>query len=153
MKPHFSILALLILTLAVSAQTPPAQNGNAEQEIRAVLTKYDQAYLRGGAEAVATFDRILTEDYTRIPPNGAALTKAELLNRFKAGRFRLEALENSDVKIHTYGQTAVATGIAKAKGSHMGIDFSGKTRWIQVLVNRGGGWQISLFQSTKIKSE
>jgi hypothetical protein len=152
MKTRLSILVLLILNLAVSAPAP-AQDGNAEQEIRTVLAKYDQAKLKGGAEAVATFDKILTEDYLRVPPNGVALTKEDLLNYFKAGRFKLEALENSNVRIHTYGQTAVATGIAREKGSRMGVDFSGKTRWIRVLVNRGGGWQISLFQSTKIKSE
>ena len=150
MKLRFVIVTLVTLALAVPVSMLAQQNSKAETEIRAVIAQSDQANLKGGAEAVAIDDKILTDDYTRIPPNGAALTKADILNGFKAGQTKYDSLQHSDVKVRIYGHTAVVTGVATEKGIRLGASFSGKTRWTRVFVKQGGDWKIVLFQSTTL---
>jgi len=150
MKLRLAIVTFVILALAVPLQMLAQQNSKAETEIRAVIAQSDQANLKGGAEAVAIDDKILTDDYTRIPPNGAALTKADIQNAFKAGHTKYDSLQHSDVKVRIYGHTAVVTGVATEKGIRLGASFSGKTRWTRVFVKQGGDWKIVLFQSTTL---
>lgn len=149
MKPRFVIVVLLILALAVPVSLL-AQGSKAEREVRAVLTQSEQANLKGGAEAAATFEKILADDLIRIPPTGAALTKADIVNGFKTGKIKVESLENSNIKIRIYGHTAIATGISTRKESFLGAGVTGSSRWTRVLVKRGGAWQIVLSQNTNI---
>jgi len=149
MQRRVAIVTLVILALAVPASML-AQQSKAEKEIRAILAQSDQANLKGGAEAVATYDKILTDDYTRIPPNGTVLSKADILNSAKAGQLKYDLLEHSNVKVRVYGNTAVVTGVATEKGIRQGNSFSGKTRWTRIFVKRGGDWKIVLFQSTNM---
>jgi len=149
MKPHFAIAMLLVVALAVPVAVLAQGSSKAEQEVRAVLDQSDQANLKGGAEAAATFDKIIGDDYTRIPANGAALTKADIVNGFKTGKIKVQSLKNSDIKIHIYGHTAVVTGILTEE-AFLGAPVTGNSRWTRVLVKRNGVWQLVLFQNTNI---
>jgi hypothetical protein len=149
MKPRFVIIVLLALSLAVPALMV-AQGSKAEQEVRAVLAQSEQANLKGGAEAAATFEKILADDLTRIPPSGIALTKADIVNGFRTGKIKVESLENSDIKIRIYRRTAIATGVSTRKETFLGAGVTGSSRWTRVLVKRGGAWQIVLSQNTNI---
>jgi hypothetical protein len=149
MKPRLLIVMLLVFALAVPASMLAQQNSTAEKEVRAVLDQSDQANLKGGAEAAATFDKIIGDDYTRIPANGAALTKADIVNGFKTGKIKVQSLKNSDIKIHIYGHTAVVTGILTEE-AFLGAPVTGSSRWTRVLVKRNGVWQLVLFQNTNI---
>jgi hypothetical protein len=150
MKPRLVIAMLLVFALAVPVSVLAQGSSKTEQEVRAVLDQSEQANLKGGAEAAATFDKILGDDYTRIPPNGAALTKADIVNGFKTGKIKVGSLEDSDVKIRIYGHTAVVTGVTTEKGMLSGTSVSGKARWTRIFVKRGSDWKIVLFQSTNI---
>jgi hypothetical protein len=150
MKPRSVIVSLLIFALAAPVQMLAQQNSKAEKEVRAVLAESEQGNLKGGAEAVAIFEKIVADEWIRIAPNGAVFTKAELLDNFRAGKWKLESLENSDVKIRIYGQTAVVTGIATETRLRFGASVAERTRWTRVLEKRGGVWQVVLFQSTNI---
>jgi hypothetical protein len=151
MKPHFAIVALVILALAVPASMLAQQNSKAEKEIRAALDQYVQTNLKGGTEAAATFDKLLADDYVRIAPNGAVYTKAEILDGWKTGKMKVESLEFSDIKIYMYGNTAVATGIERSKATVISANVTAPTRFARVFVKRGGVWKVVLYQNTPIK--
>ncbi len=150
MKRSLAIVTVVILALAIPASMLAQQNSKAEKEVRAVLAQSDEGNRKGGAEAVAIFEKIVADEWIRIAPNGAVFTKAELLNNFRTGKTKFESLETSDVKIRIYGQTAVVTGITTETGLRFGASVAGRTRWTRVLVKRGGVWQVVLFQSTQI---
>jgi hypothetical protein len=57
MKPRIMIAVLLVVALAVPASMLAQGSSKAEQEVRTVLDQSDQANLKGGAEAAATFDK------------------------------------------------------------------------------------------------
>jgi hypothetical protein len=149
MKPRFLIAVLLVIALIVPAWMLAQQNSKAEKEIRAVLDELREANLKGGAEGAAILDKYLADDVVRIPPNGALYTKAELLDGFRTGKIKVEAQDNSDIKIHIYGNTAVVSGLAKRKSSFMGSEITGQDRWTRVFVKRNGVWKNVLYQQTK----
>jgi hypothetical protein len=149
MKPRFVIAMLLVLALAVPVSML-AQGSKADKEIRAVIDELTQANLKGGAEAVQVFDKYLGDDMTRILANGKVFTKAEILEDYANRKTTVEALEFSDVKIRLYGNTAVVTGIQDAKATGQLASGASHSRWTRVLVNRGGIWQVVLFQNTRI---
>ena len=46
------------------------------------------------------------------------------------------------MKVRAYGDTAVVTYVTTDKGKFKGQDISGRYRWTDVFVRRGGTWQI-----------
>ena len=151
MKPRIMIAVLLVIALTVPASMLAQQNSKAEQEVRASLDQDTQVILKGGAEAVAVFDKYYADDYTRITSDGSAFTKAETLDGFRTGKTKVDSVETSDVRIRTYGKTAVVTGIVKAKGTTLGVPNSPTgVRFTRVFVKHGGNWQCVLYQTTRI---
>jgi ketosteroid isomerase-like protein len=142
---------LLVLALAVPASMLAQQNSKAEKEIRALLEEFTQANLKGGAEAAAIFDKYMADDFVRIMPSGAIYTKADMQDGWRTGKNKVESLELSDIKIHMYGNTAVATAISSAKSVVSGETISGKSRYARVFVKQGGIWQCVLYQNTPLK--
>ena len=151
MKPHFAIVVLLVLALAVPASMLAQQNSKAEKEVRAVVDELAQANLKGGAEAASIFDKYLADDFVRIPGNGAIFTKADMLDGWRTGKIKVEKLDLSDVKVHVYGKTAVVTGVFKTVSTVIGTNYANTNRWTRVFVKHGGNWQCVLYQNTPIK--
>lgn len=149
MKPRFVIVVFLILVVAAPTQML-AQASKAEKEVRAVIDQLQKANLKGGAEVVPIFDKNYTEDFVRIPSSGAIYTKAEILDGFRTGKIKVESSELSDLKIHIYGNTAVATGILRSKATVIDAAVTGRNRWTRVFVKRGGSWKCVLYQNTRI---
>jgi ketosteroid isomerase-like protein len=55
-----------------------------------------------------------------------------------------------DMKVQFHGNTAIVTYQATDKGTYKGKDISGKNRWTDVFVKKGGDWQIVATQGTPI---
>ena len=151
MKPRFVTAILLVLALAVPSSMLAQQNSKAEKEVRAALTQHEEAIRKGGTEAAVTYDKLLTDDFVRINPDGVALSKTDIQDGYRSGKTKFDLLEDSDVKIRIYGHTAVVTGVTTEKGIRLGASFSDKARWTRVFVKQNGIWQCVLYQSTAIK--
>jgi ketosteroid isomerase-like protein len=61
-----------------------------------------------------------------------------------------ESLEASDMRVSVSGDTAVVTGISTLKGTFKTQDISGKYRFTDTFVRRGGRWMILASQSTRV---
>ena len=112
-----------------------------ERDAAAALTKRD----------VAGFGSIMAEDAVFTGPDGAFQTKAQLLADVKAGELVIESTNISDLKVRVFGDSAVATYITTDKGKYKGRDISGRYRWTDTFVRRGGKWQIVAGQGTPIQ--
>ena len=151
MKRSLSIVTSVILALAVPLQMLAQQNSKAEKEVRAVLEELRQANLKGGDDGAATFDKYIAVDVVRIPPNGTSVTKADMLDGFRAGKIKVEKMDQSDIKIYIYGNTAVVTGIVKFIGEQAGVNYTGNQyRFTRVFVRQDGIWKHVLIQNTRI---
>ena len=140
------LMIVLAITVAASALAL-GQGGNVEQSIKALAEQLDQAALKGD---VATFDKLLADDTIGISILGGTSTKAVVLENFKSGKLKFEAIEVTDRKVRVYGDTALVNTTANVKGHFGATDISGQYRSVRVLVKRKGQWQSVSNQSTRI---
>jgi len=143
MKRLMIVLAFIVAALALAS----AQGGSVEQSIKAMTEQLNQAALKGD---VATYDKLLADDYISIGILGGTSSKAELLENFKSGKLKFEAIDVSDMKVRVYGDAALAISTANVKGHLGATDISGQYRSVRVWVKRKGQWQSVSFQATRI---
>ena len=146
MKQFMIVLAITVAASALAL----GQGGNVEQSIKAMTEQDRQAGLKGD---VATLDKLLADDFITIRVNGATFTKAEVLENFKSGKLKYEAIEISDMKVRVYGDTALVNATANVKGHFGATDLSGQYRSVRVWVKRKGQWQSVSFQSTRVAQQ
>ena len=146
MKRVVIVLAFIVAASALAW----AQGGNVEQSIKALTEQGRQATLKGD---VATVDKLLADDFIGIDPAGGTSTKAQVLELFKSGKVKYEAIEISDMKVRVYGGTALVNTTANVKGHVGDIDISGQYRGVRVWVKRKGQWQSVSFQSTRVAQQ
>ncbi len=143
MKRLMIVLAFIVAAWALALP----QGANVEQSIKAMNEQLNQAALKGD---VATYDKLLADDYISISIFGGASTKAELLENFKSGKLKFEAIDVTDLKVRVYGDAALAISIANVKGHLGATDLSGQYRSVRVWVRHKGQWQSVSFQATRI---
>jgi len=143
------LMIVLAFTVAASALAL-GQGGNVEESIKALSEQGRQAALKGD---VATIDKLVADDFIGVDPAGGTSTKAQVLELFKSGKVKYEAIEISDLKVRVYGDTALINTTANVKG-HLGdIDIGGQYRGVRVWVKRKGQWQSVSFQSTRVAQQ
>jgi hypothetical protein len=123
----------------------PSRAGDAdivqkEKELR-------NAHLKGDAAAL---DRLDAEDFIAINPEGVVRDRVWVLTAYRSGNNKDEAIDNSDVKIHSYGNIAVVTLRSDIQRHLDGKDLSGAFRITRVWARRNGEWKIVVTQSTRI---
>ncbi len=59
----------------------------------------------------------------------------------RAGAYKVESAQVSDMRALIFGDQAVVNGLTTVKQTFRGKDVSGKLRWTDVLIKRDGRWQ------------
>jgi ketosteroid isomerase-like protein len=67
-----------------------------------------------------------------------------------SGDYKIQSEELGDIKVHVYGNTAVATATNTMKWTCKGQDLSGKYRFTDTWVKRSGKWQVVASQYTRV---
>jgi hypothetical protein len=144
-------VAALYLGLAQAlASNKVAGNTNAQEELKKLENDRAQAVLTGNTTAL---DPMTADDYTVINISGQPLTKAQLFEALKSGDLKYDQLENDDIRVRVYGDTAVLSGRTTQKGQFKGKDISGQTRFTRVYVKQHGKWQAVAAQATRITEQ
>jgi len=125
-------------------------SGNTEQQIRTLHDEGRQAALKGDA---GFFEKHLAAGYFGIGGDGRLSTKAESVQDFKSGVIKYNSIDERDVKVDTYGNTAVVNSVASVKMTANGKPISGDYRATFVYVKQGGDWREVSFQSTPVAPE
>jgi ketosteroid isomerase-like protein len=154
---HILVALVVAIPVAAAAQTPDTKQqpaaaakpagGDVEQALMKIERDAAAALLK---KDVASFGRVFADDASLTSPDGTVQTKAQLLADVKSGDLVLESTDISDMKVHAYGESAVVTYATTDKGKYKGQDISGRYRWTDVFVRRGGTWQIVASQGTPI---
>jgi ketosteroid isomerase-like protein len=132
-----------------SAALSQAQSGATEKAVIALENQWLQSQKTNNPDLVAP---LLADKFVDTGTDGKLSTKAEMLATAKATKY--DSVEYEDVKVVVYGDTAIATGGFKGKGT----DSSGKpmdehVRWTDTWVKMPSGkWQCVASQGSTIKS-
>jgi len=113
---------------------------NLESQWRTALVQND----------VATFNRLLADDYLGINPNGTLETKADALAQQRSGTVKISTIEPDNVKIRVYGDTAVVTSLVDLEGRDGDRDISGRYHYTRVYSRRAGEWKVVSFEASRI---
>jgi ketosteroid isomerase-like protein len=106
------------------------------------------AVIKGDAKEV---DRLTSDDYVHTTPHGKIYGKKQILMGLTDGRLTFEKIDDSDVKVAIYGDTAVITGESKMKGkSKSRGEFHEDYRWTRVYVLHNGKWQTVAEQMSRV---
>jgi uncharacterized protein (TIGR02246 family) len=136
-----------IFAVAVLGAGPARAQGSVEDQIKKLEKDRAAAVVKGDVAAIAGQT---AEDYTLINANGQLSGKAQTMDAIKTGNIKLTANELSDLSVRVYGNTAVVTGKANAKGVVGGRELKGPVMFTRVYVKKDGKWQSVAFQQTPI---
>ena len=145
MRKHVAAMIVVIAALPAAAR-----HASAEAEILAAQEEARQALLRSD---VGALERLWGDEFTSITASGQIRTKAQLLEAFKSGQIKYQSLEYDELKVRTYGDTALMTGRAHGAGVRNGVQLPASphgTRFTQILVKRRGRWKLVAHQATTV---
>ena len=137
-----------LLSLGSAARSQAQQTGATEKAVTALEQQWLQSTKTNNPDLVAS---LLADKFVSTGSDAKVQTKAESLATAKATKYDGAAYE--DVKVTVFGDTAIATGVFKAKGT----DPSGKPldvneRWTDTWVKMPNGkWQCVATQGSTIQ--
>ena len=136
MKRMLVGLAVLAMTLAGQAQMN--KSGGVEQAITKMEQQWAADAKAGNADGIAA---ILADNFVNMDSDGTIHTKAETVSRIKGAKW--ETNQVSDIKVTTFGNTAIATGAWHGKGTDAsGKAIDGHEQWVDTWMKMAGGkWQ------------
>jgi ketosteroid isomerase-like protein len=145
------VIVALSLGVLVAKQVVPAGARTAvsvSQSLMDMEQQWNKASKAGDADALAP---LLADDLVYLDSDGTMRTKPEVLARTKKAKWT--AMELSDMKVTTHGNTAVVTGSWAGKGiDATGKAIDGKERWADTWVKQANGkWQCVSTASAAVK--
>jgi uncharacterized protein (TIGR02246 family) len=141
------LVGLLYLGIALGSQAQ--QTAGTEKAVAALEQQWLQSQKTNNPDLVAP---LLADKFVSTNSDGKVESKAESLATAKATKYDSAAYE--DVKVTVFGDSAIATGVFKAKGT----DPSGKPldvneRWTDTWVKMPNGkWQCVASHQSSIKT-
>ena len=147
-NPVLTVAVVVALGATSFAQGGKTSNASVEKAINAVEQQWADADVKGDA---AKLSALMADDLTDISWDGATSTKAQDVDALRSGKSKFTEVTNSDIKVRSYGNIAVDTGIVTLKGTADGKDISGRYAFTDVWKNNGGKWQCVASQITPAK--
>lgn len=144
------LLWYLVISMAVTtgawAQSAPA--GGTERAVAALEHKWLEAIKTNDPDLVAP---LLAENLVNTASDGKVTGKAEALAEVKGDK--VSTVEDTDMKVSVFGNTAIATYGFKAKGTDAaGKPFDLNERWTDTWVKMPNGkWQCVAAHGSSVK--
>lgn len=145
--------ALLLLTVSsVFSQTTgkPKKENKVEAELMQLERNIGEANI---SRDKAFFERVEADEFIFTDSGGGITTKAEDVAGLDkpAGAFKLISYVVDEMKVQIYGKTAVVTGRVTTTSKGADREVTGKSRFTDVFVKRGGRWQLVAGHSSRIR--
>ena len=138
MKKMLMFCLVCLISLGSAAWSQAQQTGGAEKAVAALEEQWLQSQKTNNPDLVAP---LLADKFVETSSDGQVMNKAEALAQAKATNY--VSAEYEDVKVTVFGDTAIATGGFKGKGT----DASGKPmdvheRWTDTWVKMPSGLRL-----------
>lgn len=140
MKNVLALAALCLLSLSLAAGRQTSKASSVEDQIKKLEQNWAEAVVK---EAAASVDGYEADDIITTDPTGRVTDKAQDRTDLSSGDYKIQSEELSDLKVHVYGNVAVAAATNLMKGT-------GKYRFTDTWVKRNGKWEVVASQYTKV---
>jgi ketosteroid isomerase-like protein len=129
--PATLLLAALFFPASAPAQEAAAEVERLERELVTAIGRGD----------LATYDRIVADDYVAFDASGKTSPKAEILASYRSGARKYTDLTIFDVEARVFGDTAVVSAKTKGLRREGDRDIPNRVRYIRVYAKRNGKWR------------
>ena len=119
-----------------------------EQEVFAVINKFDEGWRNKNAELV---DSVLSEKYLYFTQSGHIFTRPNIISTAGSDIYELQTMERENLTMQIEGDAAVVNTIWKGKGYYHGEQFNDKQRCSITIVKHNGVVKILAEHCTPIK--
>jgi ketosteroid isomerase-like protein len=96
------------------------------------------------------FRRVYSDDFAGTLSRGESVNKTGFINAVQSTAVRYEAFNATDIQIHIFRDTAVATCLWSARGVVKGETVNSQMRVMHVYVNGGDGWKVVAGQTSPL---
>ncbi len=107
-------------------------------KIIAMENLWNRAELNNDAPALRL---LLADDFVMTVAEGTLYNKSQIVASVADKSYRPEALQSSNMVVHSYGNTAVVTGAYYEKGVDKGKSWERRGRFTDTWMNLDGRWQ------------
>ena len=132
------LLCLWLIPAAARAQDAARTVEDLERELVAAIAKTD----------LATYDRLVADDYVVVDASGRDIPKAEVIASYRSGTRRYTNLEIFDLKGRVFGDTAIVAARTKGLRREGDRDVPNDVRYVRVYAKRDGRWRAVAQMST-----
>ncbi len=144
------VLASVCSTARLLAQesAPAARPDDAAVEVERVERELVAAIARSD---LATYDRIVADDYVAYTVTGDELTKPAIMASYRAGTRRYQALAIGDIKVRVFGDVAVLS--ARTSGTRVEegtTPVPNVVRYFRVYARRSAVWRAVMQMVTPL---
>ena len=119
-----------------------------EREILQLFEDGDRALISGDA---AELNRIYADDYLQYDEAGQRRTKQDLIRTLTSGSLRFISMASTGRSIRLLGDFAIVHGSERDEVEQAGRRFTASYQYMDVVVCRGGRWQIVASQLVKLE--
>lgn len=96
------------------------------------------------------FQRVYSDDFSGTLSHGQQVNKTQWINTIESPLVKYESFNASDIKVHIFEQTAIATCLWSSRSIIKGQRVSSQIRAIHVYVNTPRGWHVVSGQATNL---
>ena len=121
-----------------------------EREIHSLFERGDRALMTAD---LATLQQIFADDYVQYDPSGKASSRQEVIDALRSGSVRYPAIVSTARRIRLFGDMAIVHGSESDEMETAGAHFSVRYLYMDVVLKRGGRWQIVGSQLAKLEAE
>ena len=132
---------------------PSNETLSAEKDVRGLAGQLANAIVE---RDIPTLERLLTDDFVDINPDGAVSPRAQFIDEYKnptatANKFESAEFGAGDSQVRFYGDAAILTGPSIWRGrTAEGHSFTGTLVTSMVAVRTNGRWQIATTHSSSV---
>jgi ketosteroid isomerase-like protein len=135
------LLAVVLLTQLAACKTTRV-------DVRDVDVMRFHAMVQNDLKSLAP---LLAENLVYMHTDGTIESKSEFLERFRSGSLRYRSITPTDVRVRSFGNTAVVTGRSQMAVTNAGADREFEILYTAVYAVVGDRWQLVSWQSTRIQ--
>jgi uncharacterized protein (TIGR02246 family) len=133
---------------ANNASANSASSASADADIKKLMTDLGAALAKNDADAASKF---YADDYHLVTPDGIDQDKNARMADMRSGSTKFDTFAYENVRVRTYGDTAVAIATVKATGVVSGRPRTGGEMMATLVFRKmGDGWKVVSGQATPI---
>lgn len=146
------LVAFLMIVFCITTSLAKAQDNSeaaVQSRIIALEKAWNQAYKAGDIRAL---DAILDNEIVLINDDGSIQSKAEFLGSVKAtgNHSQEQQVAPESMSVHVFGNTAISTGVFRAKGVENGKSYVRRERFVDTWINKAGKWVCVASNATPV---